>query len=53
MAGDRLYHDLKRMEIAYLNQNQREFELTKHISLVLLDPLALVTLRETGKCSFD
>ena len=53
MAGDRLYHDLKRMEIAYLNQNKREFELTKHISLALLNPLHLVELRETGKCAFD
>jgi len=53
MAGDRLYHDLKRMDIGYLNQNRREFELTKHISLLLLDPLALVKLRETGQCVFD
>jgi hypothetical protein len=33
-----------------LEQNRREFELTKHISLLLLDPLALVKLRETGRC---
>jgi peptidoglycan hydrolase-like protein with peptidoglycan-binding domain len=50
MAGEKLHHDLKRMETAYLEQNRREFELTKSISLLLLDPLALVKLRETGRC---
>jgi Tc toxin complex TcA C-terminal TcB-binding domain/ABC toxin N-terminal region/Neuraminidase-like domain len=53
MAGDRLYNDLKRMESAHQNQNRREFELTKHISLALANPLALVTLRETGQCVFS
>ena len=33
-------------------QNRWEFELTKHVSLSLLDPLALVQLRETARCSF-
>jgi hypothetical protein len=50
LAGERLYFDLKRMELAYLDQNKREFEITKHISLAMLDPVALVQLRETGQC---
>jgi len=50
LAGDYLYHDLKRLEVAYLEQNTRDYELTKQISLTLLDPLALIRLRETGKC---
>lgn len=50
LAGECLSHDLKRMEIAYLDQNKREYELTKHISLVLLDPIALIKLKETGRC---
>ncbi len=50
LAGDRLYHDLKRMEVAYLDQNRREHEMTKHISLTLLHPEALVALRENGSC---
>jgi hypothetical protein len=50
LAGDRLYHDLKRMEVAYLDQNRREHEMTKHISLALLHPEALVELRQTGSC---
>src|SRR6185503_3938547 len=48
LAGEHLYHDLKRMENAFLEHNDREFELVKHVSLALLDPLALVRLRETG-----
>lgn len=50
LAGEKLQYDLRRLEAAYLEQNRREFELTKHISLALLDPLALVMLRETGRC---
>jgi hypothetical protein len=52
LAGEKLQYDLRRLETAYLEQNRREFELTKHVSLVLLDPLALIKLRETGRCFF-
>lgn len=52
LAGDRLQHDLERMDAAWLDQHRREYELTKHVSLALLDPAALVQLRTTGKCSF-
>jgi hypothetical protein len=50
LSGEKLQYDLRRLETAYLEQNRREFELSKHISLALLDPLALVKLRETGRC---
>lgn len=50
LSGEKLQYDLRRLESAYLEQNRRELELTKHISLVQLDPLALVKLRETGRC---
>jgi hypothetical protein len=53
LAGERLHHDLKRMEAAYLDLNRREYELTKHVSLLMLDPLKLVTLRQTGQCVVD
>lgn len=53
LSGEKLQYDLRRLESAYLEQNRREFELTKHISLALLDPLALIKLRETGLCSFS
>ena len=50
LSGEKLQYDLRRLEAAYLEQNRREFELTKHVSLLMLDPLALVKLRETGRC---
>ena len=50
LAGDKLHHDLKRMEVSYLESNRREYETTKHVSLAALDPLALLQLRETGAC---
>lgn len=50
LAGEKLHYDLKRMEMAYLDQNRREYEITKHISLAMLDPVALVKLKETGEC---
>lgn len=53
LSGEKLQYDLRRMENAYLEQNRREFELTKHVSLALTDPLALITLRETGRCFFS
>jgi Tc toxin complex TcA C-terminal TcB-binding domain/Neuraminidase-like domain/Salmonella virulence plasmid 28.1kDa A protein len=53
LSGEKLQYDLHRLENAMLEQNRREFELTKHVSLALLNPLALVKLRETGRCFFN
>jgi hypothetical protein len=53
LAGEKLHHDLKRMEMAYLDQNKREYEITKNISLMLHDPLALIALKETGQCQVE
>jgi peptidoglycan hydrolase-like protein with peptidoglycan-binding domain len=50
LAGEKLYADIKRLEVAYLDQHRREYEITKQISLVLHDPLALIALKETGQC---
>ena len=50
LAGEQLAHDLQRLELAHLEKNVREYELTKHVSLAALDPLAFITLKETGKC---
>jgi hypothetical protein len=50
LAGGRLSLDLKRMEMAHLDKNKREYELTKHISLRQLNPLSLLTLKATGTC---
>lgn len=53
LSGERLHLDLKRMEMAYLDQNKREYEITKHVSLVMNDPLALIALKETGQCEIE
>jgi hypothetical protein len=53
MAGERLQFDLRRMESDYLERNQREQEIVKHVSLLLHDPLALLQLKETGQCDVD
>ena len=50
LAGERLHYDLKRMEAAYLDGQRREYELTRHVSVRMLDPVALVQLREEGEC---
>ncbi len=50
LAAERLQYDLKRMEAAYLDQDRREFELTKTIPLSQLDPHALIELRQNGQC---
>ncbi|WP_409025070.1 neuraminidase-like domain-containing protein [Flavobacterium sp.] len=52
-SADHLIHDIKRMETSYLDKNKREYELTKHVSLAMLDPLALIRLRTTGICDFE
>jgi len=52
LSGDRLMSDIKQMDVAYLQQNKREYELTKHVSLAQLDPLALQQLKTTGSCTF-
>lgn len=51
LAGEKLYLDIKRMEMAYHDLNQREYELTKHVSLLQVAPLALLQLRTTGRCT--
>lgn len=50
LAGEKLFSDVKTMEMAYHDLNQREYELTRHVSLLQVDPLALVQLRATGSC---
>lgn len=51
LSGEALHLDVKRMELAYHDNNRRELELTRHVSLRQLDPLALLKLRVTGSCT--
>lgn len=53
LSGEKLFYDLKRLETAYYEQNRREYELIKHISLTQLDPIALLKLRQNGECIID
>ena len=53
LAGDRLQLDLKRMETDYLDKNFRELELSKMVSLAMLNPESLLRLTETGECFFS
>jgi hypothetical protein len=41
------------MDTGYLAANAREYELTKHVSLALLDPVALLQLQTAGSCEFS
>lgn len=53
LAGEALALDLKRLEMAYHEHNRREYEMTKHISLHRLDPMALLKLKATGSCEIS
>lgn len=51
LAGERLANDIRRMEAAYLEQNNRDLEITKHISVAQYFPLSLLALKEAGACT--
>ena len=53
LAGETLNHDLRRMQASYLEQNKRRFEVSRFVSLGVLDPNALQRLLVTGACDFD
>jgi hypothetical protein len=51
LSGEALHFDLKRLEMAYHDNNTRELEMTRHVSLRQLDPQALIAMRLTGTCT--
>lgn len=53
MSGEKLQFDLRKMEATYMEENKREFELTKNFSLAMTNPQALLDLRLNGTCDFD
>ena len=53
LAGEKLSLDLQRMDVAYHEQRQREYELETHVSLKEIAPAKLVNLRKTGSCTFE
>lgn len=52
LAGETLNHDLRRMQASYLQQNVRRYELSRYVSLGILDPVALQNLLVNGFCDF-
>lgn len=50
LAFEHLQLALKQVEKAYFESDRREFELTRTVSLVRLDPKAFLTLKQTGEC---
>lgn len=53
LAGEKLYVGLKQLEAAYQEKKGYDYEVTKHISLRNINPIALIQLKETGKCEFS
>ena len=53
MAGEQLHLALRQLERSYLEQNRRDYEITRHVSLLLHDPAALMDLKQTGKCEIE
>lgn len=51
MAGERLVYDLRRLEMAWHEASRQEYELTRHVSLQQIAPMALLQLRATGRCT--
>jgi len=52
LAGETLNHDLRRMQASYLQQNSRRYEISRFVSLGLLNPAALQQLLVSGACDF-
>ncbi len=53
LAGERLSHDLNRLDAYYLANNPRKHELTKQVSLQRIDPMALIELKRNASCNFS
>ena len=53
LAGETLALDLRRLDMAFHEHNRREYELTRHISLMQIDPMAIMALRRTGRARID
>ncbi len=53
LSGEKLQYDLRNMEAAYISDNKRTLELTKHVSLAMLNATELLTLKHTGECNIS
>jgi peptidoglycan hydrolase-like protein with peptidoglycan-binding domain len=53
LAGEHLLLALKQLERVYLDADKREYEIKRDVSLAMLDPVAFITLKQTGHCEFE
>ncbi len=53
LAGDTLQLQLRQLERAHHTQDRRELEIAKHISLRQHAPLALISLKQLGRCEVE
>ena len=53
LAGEGLMLALTQMQKAYIEKNVRTFEINKTISLMQINPKALLDLKSKGECIFD
>lgn len=53
LAGEGLMLALNQMEKTYMENNARSLEIEKTISLIQLNPKALIDLRTNGECIFE
>jgi hypothetical protein len=51
IAAKTLQSSIQAMQSSFIQRNTREYELTKNISLLELDPFALLSLRSNGSCT--
>jgi hypothetical protein len=52
LSGEALHLAAQQLESAYMAEASRRIEVTRTYSLRRLNPFALMSLRETGKCTF-
>ncbi|HYK20771.1 MAG TPA: hypothetical protein VEV42_08560, partial [Pyrinomonadaceae bacterium] len=53
LAGEQLYVGLKQLEAAYHENRGYDYEITRHVSLRQINPVALLQLKQSGKCEFS
>ncbi|MFC0773417.1 Tc toxin subunit A-related protein [Terrimonas alba] len=53
LAGEKLMLQLQRLEKTFIENNRRNCEINQSFSLALLNPSALLNLKQTGSCKFE
>lgn len=53
LSGESLMLSLNQMEKSYLDNSNRPLEIEKTISLLQINPLAVIELIQTGSCTFE